>query len=264
MNEIRSFLLARTRVTPAPTYYVLQRAEEDNGLKSSTEFWTLSTVDAAAENAADELESAVRSDLAFVNGKAKYLLTAQDSAGAVLASKRLLLSGTAGKPVNGGSDGNGAVNAYLVQLVGKQNGFFLEKCEKLFERQDNVIDALLDANKNLASIRLEHDHEEQKRQDPARQMAEERLFRAIEVGATALSHKFLGGGLPTQKEVGNTVAAGKHAELRAFLANDISDTEIDAILSIVIGANLGNQVVGALTPENFSKALRIMGKEDAP
>jgi hypothetical protein len=243
MNEIRQFLAARAGVTPLPSYYILYRGDE-----------VLSTVDAGDENAPSELESAIRADLAFCTGRTKYTLLAQDNAGAQLAKRVFSMVGTGSAKAESEA---ATVNANLVALVSRMSATTLDQCEVLFRRQDDTIKALLDSNKALAMAHIEGMQEQP--QNPAVVMAQQRVDRLIEIGMSGVMQRFLGAAPTAAQPAQSGIAMGKHAELRAFIACDLEDGEIDSILSIVMGAGLGEEIMKALGEKSLSKALKIMG-----
>jgi hypothetical protein len=248
VSEIRRFVTLQADLKDKPAYYVL--AEEDGTVVCSA--------DAGEEDPAGKLESALKGDLAFRSGSAVYAVMAQDSAGGIIQRIRIKAHGTAPKSASQQAVG---VNGDLVQLVGRMSQTSLDHFEKLYSRQDDVIEALLESNSGLAKVLASLDSARQEGPNPAVSMAESRLSRLIEVGMSAAVNR-LGGGpqaLPQADGSAPRVVAGRFAQLRAFVASDLSDSEIDAIIKVVLSVGAADQVMGCLTTENMSKALGFMG-----
>jgi hypothetical protein len=247
MNEIRRFVEAQGALKSPPQYYVL--TQEDGTVLVSA---------AADDEPAEKIENIMKADLAFVTGGCNYVLMGQDNAGGVMARIRLRQHGVAPKSVASEAS---SVNGNLVALVGRLTSSTADHFEKLYKRQDDVIDALLGANKSMASALVDAVAEgaEPTKANPAVAVAEQRLGRLVEVGLGAAMSKLTAGQVPGSAAPPAVSMGGKHVRLRELVASKLSDEEIDAIISVVLSAGCGGQIMGALSTENYSVALEIMG-----
>lgn len=247
MSEIRRFIDLQKGLKSPPEHYVL--ADETGSV--------ICSVGTSEEDPAGVIETAVRSDLAFSTGTQIYTLMSQDSAGGVTNKVRLKMHGTAPKSPQLEA---ATVNGNLVQLVGRLSSTTVDHFEKLYVRQDNVIDALLAGNRAMAEIIARPGDAEGER-SPAVAMAEARMSRLVEVGIGAAITRLTGGSPPGAGSPGPDLPlTGKHAELRAFIASQLTDDEIDSIFAVVISAGISEKVLSALGPENLSRALAMLQK----
>lgn len=240
-NEIRKFLLARSKISPAPAHYVL-RCVDDPDFVTTVE---------NDEEAAGRLEEELRAHLATVSGKTKYVLTAQDASGGVIASRPMPYLGSAGRQTE---DGGGSVNAQLVTLVNKQSSFFMDHADRVIQHYKEAFTSVLTSNQELVRMHAEYGPDAPQ-DDPAKTMALGRIDALIGAMGPMVAQKLLGGGGGTAQPV----KMGKYADLRAFIAQDLTDDELDAILSIALAADIGGQVTAALSPPNLAKAVKLMG-----